>query len=309
MGYRFGNKKDFPKTDGKTMDIRRHFECWDDLLEMADKNPDSDDWRSSRNSDTGWSGTPSFKAAMKLCREGWPAGRKKILDLKDKLKDDFFNKMKKVDIQWDVVGEQVDVGRFIEGVPECMAVFNTKDGMGKGVVTIMLNIAASNNVPTDVITRRGAAALTIVDVLEDMGFRCEVRFGQAVKPSGYGTTRDDFYEVATVLKHAAQAVDLDTLAFALAHPSMLRRIIFSVEENEEEAIRYRFGFTKELGGYGYPAEMRSLDDVDMLFPHLNYSEKERFKNDDKTVNWVTEQINKILSESESDARVAKHESH
>ena len=310
MAYRdrYGNRPKYPETDGKLMDIYRHFECWDDLLEMADKTPETKGGCSSHASTESWAGTNSFEGAMKLAREGWPEGRKKILNLKDKLKDDFFNKMKKVDIQWDVVGEQVDVGRFIEGVPECMAIFNVKEGMGKGIVTIALNIAASANVNTSVITRRGAAALTIVDVLEDMGFRCEVRFGEAVRPSGYGTRQNDFYETGTILKHAPQAVDLDALAFGLAHPSMLRRIIFSVQENESAATRARFGFNAEMGGYGYPAELKKLDNVDLLFPHIDYREEAKFNSDDKTVDWITKELNKVLSESESDARVAKNES-
>jgi len=284
--------------------IYRDFECWDELIERAERNPKDNAGRSSysveKSNRRGWYGTPDFPAAIKLCREGWPEGREIILNLKDKLKDDFINITKKIDIQWDVVGEQVDVGRFIEGEPECMAVFNFKEGMGKGVITICLNIIAACNVPTDIITRRGAACLTIVDILEDMGFRCEIRFGSAVD-SGY-----NHYEISTLLKHSAQAVDLDTLAFSLAHPSMLRRIIFSVEENEPKEIKDIFRF-HDLGGYGRPTEMKKLDGIDLLFPHLTHIEQDKFKTDERVVEWITTELNKILSESEVDARTANHE--
>ena len=151
------------KKRNKTLKIERKFDLWDDLVDrslLVDpvKFPDRGCSRREGNKREDWSGTPNFESAVKLLKEGWPEGRKKILNIKDQIEDDLVNQVKTININYDVVGEQVDVGLFLAGEPECMAVFDNKEGMGKGVVKIMVNITASANINKQLIINRGAAA-------------------------------------------------------------------------------------------------------------------------------------------------------
>ena len=92
----------------------------------------------------------------------------------------------------------------------------------------------------------GACILSVVDSLEAQG-NCsiEVNICQGNK-GGHGRS-----EFIVRLKDAGQHIDFDIMAFAIAHPSMLRRVMFGCMERVAED-----GFEQLMGrGYGRPAEL------------------------------------------------------
>ena len=101
-------------------------------------------------------------------------------EIKDQITEELISIYPKDEILWDVTGEQVDSGTFLTGEPECFMIFNKTVGEGLGIVNILCNAAASCGIPTELIENRGAALLSLIDVLEDLGFRVRVTLGQAV---------------------------------------------------------------------------------------------------------------------------------
>ena len=58
-------------------------------------------------------------------------------------------------------------------------------------------------------------------------------------------------------------VDLDRLAFALAHPALTRRIAFAYMERVKELVPYTSGYLNNYGG-----GLVCVDDYDIHFPRL-----------------------------------------
>ena len=64
---------------------------------------------------------------------------------------------------------------------------------------------------------------------------------------------------------SSEVLDINTIMFGLAHPSMLRRLTFSVQERSEFAKEQGVGF-----GYGTPADIgiAKIDDYDVVVEKL-----------------------------------------
>jgi hypothetical protein len=60
-------------------------------------------------------------------------------------------------------------------------------------------------------------------------------------------------EVDVNVKKSSQPLEMSDLTFCLAHPAMLRRIMFSVAELQ--------GWSDNVYGYGYPAEATEKGDI------------------------------------------------
>ncbi|MBM7554528.1 hypothetical protein JOC33_003466 [Thalassobacillus pellis] len=102
------------------------------------------------------------------------------------------------------------------------------------------------------IERRGAAITALVSTLERAGRRCEV---VAVSRAYEGASS---IEYRITLKSSQEKVNLPSIAFALAHPSMLRRLVFSARECEGKEIRDKVGIGKG-DGYGIPTDIKEIE--------------------------------------------------
>mgnify|MGYP001463966226 CR=1 FL=1 len=122
------------------------------------------------------------------------------------------------DVQFDVTGDYIDMGRFMEGDPEHFG--NMHMGNPNNVfATIMLNISAPGHLQTGVLERRAQRVLRLVDWLESQQIRTQV---VAVKAN-------ECTYLELTLKQFQDSINLDSMA-VVCHNDFLRRVLFRVAE-------------------------------------------------------------------------------
>lgn len=230
-----------------------HIESFDSLYEMvkyAQSNPTP---KSSNGNGESWAGTATLSDAVGLALNGWHDIRPSV----DKLFGDVESHINNVlDSKFQTFhnysGHVVDMGRYVQGDPECMLdyVDVPQAGMGK-VVRILINITASAYISAEDIQRRGVAVVALIDTLHKLGVGMELWVEDAIHGSGDGKK----YATRAKIHDSESMMDIDSLMFALAHPSMLRRIVFSVQEQSKTAK----GQGANGGGYGTPVALHSTD--------------------------------------------------
>ena len=136
------------------------------------------------------------------------------------------------------VGAFPSIPAYAAGVPEDMFV-PLEDGAAnsKPIVRIAVNVVCSAWVDPQDIINRGAAVVALVDKIQSEGQRVELIAFCHI--TGHN---DDRYIMSVTVKRPEEPIDMDRVAFALAHPSMLRRCFFRVIE---------WLCPYYLSGYGY----------------------------------------------------------
>jgi hypothetical protein len=137
------------------------------------------------------------------------------------------------EIRYDVVGDYIDIGRFLEGQPECFGV--AYQGNPSGLyVTILLNTVAVSFIEESIMNHKQARLLRLVDWMESQGVTCRI---EALASTAIG-------HATFVVKQFGEAVDMNQVATA-GHSETLRRLFFLLGEQSE---------TWE-GGYGMPKDL------------------------------------------------------
>lgn len=188
----------------------------------------------------GWGGTRTWEDAKKLALYGWDEGVEKLSDLRDQLVADLARILPTPTLILDVEGFTPDVGSFVAGIPEDM--LNWRDLPGHTQQHhVVMNVAVNHTISPDAMILRGLLAAGLVDALEHMGHRVRLDVVSL-------TQRDIFGALIVHMKSENQALDLERLVFACAHPAMLRRVEFGVLEAQPEEIRHALGVPNR--GYG-----------------------------------------------------------
>lgn len=190
---------------------------------------------------------------LDLMRKGWPEGTQRIVAGVSALsaaQDDFAP-------QWamDVCGAFPDVGAYLAGEIEHMH-SPDMDAPAPPVLRLFVNGSYSSSVPAWQIENFGIGLLTLIDCLERDGRQIELVTQytlQPTKPSRKGSSKRVASNeppccVQVTLKHAGEPMDLDRMAYALAHPSMLRRSVFAVLEQQHSyaPLGPRYGFPQDF---------------------------------------------------------------
>lgn len=135
------------------------------------------------------------------------------------------------ELQHDVAGFAVDVPAYLAGAPDCMMVM---DGQAESSSAPIITIGiASLSASTDAYAaaNRGIAAMSLVDVLEEAGYRCEVKVIWDNK-SSYGDERSC---TTVLIKRAGESWQPGPCSFMMAHPAARRRLGFAVFERGNDA--------------------------------------------------------------------------
>lgn len=216
---------------------------------QCDKPETGDMGRSSRTKgDSEFYGTKSYEEAIKLARYGWPEGVKAFKPVASKLAYKLGQLVEREMMEHDVTGDFPDISAFIQGDPENMIRMKPQIESGKGrIVKVVYNASASASVNKKILVARGSVACAMIDAISAAGYHVEIELCEWTAAGG------EKCGVSFLVKRVDEPLNIERAAFCLAHPSMLRRMAFAVEETMPEKVRKTFGF-KSGGGYGQPAE-------------------------------------------------------
>jgi hypothetical protein len=207
--------------------------------------------------------TDTFEEAVELARDGWAEGTAKVVEHREKAQA-FLSAAKTAktrEFGWDVEGQFIDVGRLLGGEPECCgAEFDGGNAVASRVVSLRVNQAVSCSVDADAICARGVTVLCAVDLLESCGIRCEIILSIGnISTGGQGSVRNRQVESHVVLKRASDPVDLDRLAFWIAHPASFRR--FGFRWLEQQGLSPRGSRPHPLADRGRDPSIVEVDEV------------------------------------------------
>ena len=202
-----------------------------------------------------WFGTSSFGEAVSVGRHGWPEGRKFLSNIQDD--QAFKTKVMETRVEtFDVAGGYTDIGRAIAGDPEHMINVEMFPAPSP-ILKIGIPGFIMARVPTKIIMVYGGAIASYVDALETAGWRCEITQSCDIKASEGGKKAS----IRVILKQAEEPLDTDRLLFAIAHPSMFRRLMFRAMETFPE-LEPRFS-----DFYGYRSNIPPTD-FDIYIPPI-----------------------------------------
>jgi hypothetical protein len=198
-------------------------------------------------------GNNKFEEAIAEARQGWQTGVDKMAALRrrlDRLTQAASN-IKSQSVQFGLGGEWLDVGRYLQGSPECWACYvDSGEDRASKVVQVKINISCSGSLSESTIFARGAVCLAAVDLIETMGHRVELTIGSCARGD------DGRYEWQVVAKRPSDPLDVDRLTYFLCHPSGLRRFGFSCYEKMGRV------------GFGTPSPMIGHDEAGCVYiPH------------------------------------------
>jgi len=173
-----------------------------------------------------WSGTPNHDAALRLARDGWHDVR----HLVDATRSLVMEKVAQVvDLSpapvMDVCGSVVDMGVYMTGHPECMIAFTPEpDNKPEKVLRVVMDPGASARYGAEWMANRGGAVASLLEILQMLGHSLEIHIVSPVT----GVISGKIHTPLIAAHKAGTVCDIDALMFACGHPSMLRRMIFTL---------------------------------------------------------------------------------
>lgn len=188
-----------------------------------------------------FSQTKTIEEAFTLATFGWKEGRNIITKLTKEYNDVILKLFPTQ--EWSTIlnpsisGEIVNIEAALTNQPETMLHFAEDEekvqllSSGK-MQRIIVNAGFTSAINVDTIFNRGAIIGCIINSMELAGFRTELYMTHPrVGDWGNGDIRVTYN---TKIKSFNEDLDLGLLAFCLCHPSVNRRLIFGLLEQERE---------------------------------------------------------------------------
>jgi len=207
--------------------------------------------------------TANYPASMELARHGWKDGARRVMALSEKLKAAITSEMTAPGLVYDVVGDVPDVGEFMAGTPEHMLAFQEVPTTAR-VVRVVVGSGARASVSADSMIARGACVCAAIDAIESAGVRCEIVVGKATR---FMRAKTEFiWEAYITVKAADEPLNMDRLAYVLAHPSFFRRQLWQAYELENaEALA---GMRNDLNSGRYGVTLDCTERGDLYIPAM-----------------------------------------
>jgi hypothetical protein len=192
-----------------------------ELAECALQHP-----RSVYSADPDWYGCATLREAVRVAESGWSEPRSDVLaitgDIMATLRHTISDTFQPV---YDVTGATVDIGAFLEGIPECMIDFRPQEVASHGrVVTILFSCSVTAQHSADSIRRRGAVIGALIEILAQLQHSVILYTERATESYKRG---QGVLSQLTKVKDAGDLFDIDAFMFAIGHPAMLRHLCFS----------------------------------------------------------------------------------
>jgi len=229
-----------------------HFDTMEDFLHAMQTTKFHPQFRerASIHRDRNFTGTDTYEEALDLARWGWPEGTQRMQQAVDAIASSTAVQTV-MSTMHDVAGAYPIAAYAAAGDPMCMVAPGEVLDSVRPVVRLYVSNTARANTEVESIMNYGAVVLSVVDALESGGFRVEITQGSPVA----AFMKDNLVgECQIILKNADDALDIEKLSFALAHPSMLRRLQFRWRETHTNG-------DFELG-YGVPVQAKQGREYD-----------------------------------------------
>lgn len=217
--------------------MKKVIDRFDSLADMADYakgNPHTD---ASSNKKDRWVDnglTSSLDEAVTVAHNGWTDARPEIDKILNEVKEQLGERLSHATRTfYSVAGGAVNVGRHLAGMPNSMVAFKRVPSTRHGrVVRIVYDYGANGSTPASEMLLRGATIAVLVDTLSTLGLSVELNGETTVKIGD-----NDTHTTLVRLHDAREPMDINNLSYAIAHPSMLRRLTFAVREMSEFGLR------------------------------------------------------------------------
>lgn len=274
------------------------FANFTEMLAQCEKEPrPNSPARQSRSVGTrDFNQTETFEECLKVAREGWPEGYANIRSLASTIFDLVSDKVVRPTIIHEVTGDMLDMGAFMEGVPECFLQWKEAEETVTGsnqVIRLVFNCAASCGIRRETLIARGAVAVALAEALELSGRRVEIILAESVN-----TWAGDGFEMFTVVKESWAPIQGDQLAFALCHPDVLRRLVFSLQEQTPKPRNAGVG-----QGYGTPQEVVNKKDQGNIYIPMAHYDHQQWENPKSAEAWILKTLREQGVELEGESEV------
>lgn len=244
-----------------------------------------------------WSGTSTLDEAIQLLEFGWPEGRDMLRSSIGSMAiDDLVGFQLAIEPYFTNAGDEADIDRYLQGEPENMVAYRQRvDKLGKRA-TLLVNSGAHHGVPAESILNRGAALLAVHDVLQKSGYTLGITMVETCTSSMH---RNDTYatEYRIPIMKPGEYLDEDTIAFCIAHPAFLRRLMFALNETEDTDIRNYMGYFYD-GGYGVPTNVAG--DVETATFVIDKGEGMDLRDSKDIMDYTQQIVDRIKSEMVDD---------
>lgn len=242
----------------------------------------------SETSDQYFTKSASLDEAKDLFRYGCHEDFEKLVELKCTLEKYIkMSRMKTRQYNY-YVGYAPDVKAYLEGNPLSML---NREQPRRRHVDIYYNSAILGSVSTEQIFNRGAITLSLVEILENMGFSV------GLYVFTMSSSNDQVHYAKFNLKGPNERLNIQKLFFPLCHPSFLRRLVFRLREETPDIESYwSDGYGRTCNDYMIreiidlkdndivicqPDEMGVLgnnivDDANSMFDYINQFEGKEF---------------------------------
>lgn len=198
---------------------------------------DADRYRMEENGErnTGWRTTQKRQAstltsdmnhAIKLTRDGWREGVEEAEEFISSLDREHAKQKRR---HYSVAGGKVNVGRMLADCPTHMIKRAKKDG--NKIIRIFVDVGMLAIIPAQSARSRAIVIAAAIELAESSGYRCELISHSSVVDVNSKDERKRkivAVSITCVLKQAHEKLDLNSIMFALGHPSFLRRMVFAL---------------------------------------------------------------------------------
>ena len=230
-----------------------------DYLKNAPVQHYAFDRLASETGSYGFTQTSSLEEALDLIKFGYHEDFEKLVQLKLKL-EKYIKISKKRNKKFnDYIGFAPDVKAYLEGNP--LSMLNKKSEARKKV-NVYMNTSFYGNTSKEAIFNRGAIVLSMIEILENMGFSVDLHLFEM-------STVDTMMHFSDfVLKSENERMNIQKLYFPLCHPSWIRRLNFRLIEVTPDIT------SSWSNGYGRPSDLSTmkkvidLDKNDIIIPTI-----------------------------------------
>ncbi|ATG86530.1 hypothetical protein J4T96_gp118 [Mycobacterium phage Finemlucis] len=258
--------------EDKERDLKRSVITFDSFDDLLTHNREGTDHRSKHMDDPSFYGVNNMQEADQLGQKGLPKAGIEAINLAEHkvalMAGDLYRPA--YDEYHDTAGAFVDMGRYMQGEPECMVDFTPTEEPGQNkIVALILNITYNWAISAKAIKENGQAMFALVEAIETAGMQAEIWVDMYVR--GFGSN----YRARTAvrLKKAGEPFDVSMFMYALTHNSFLRAHLFNAMHSHDKDVREACGIHPS-GGYGScinnAADMEDFPPYSIYIPCISH---------------------------------------